>query len=162
MRNTKNPLREQIAIVMPVEIQLACSTPALPSELKLQKWADAALQLAGKGSLCVRVVDTEEAKSLSNRFRGLNEPTNVLSFPAEVELPGETQWGDVVICAPVVFAEADDQGKRSDDHFAHMVIHGVLHLLGYDHATPQLAEQMETEEKRILEGFGVADPYGEL
>ena len=74
-------------------------------------------------------------------------------------MPGETQWGDVVICAPVVLAEASDQGKRISDHFAHMVIHGVLHLLGYDHATPQLAEQMESEEKRILESFGVADPY---
>ena len=106
-------------------------------------------------------MDAVEGKSLSNRFRGMDEPTNVLSFPAEVEMPGETIWGDVVICAPVVFAEADDQGKPSEDHFAHMVVHGVLHLLGYDHETPQLAQLMETEEKRILESFGVADPYGE-
>ncbi len=147
---------------MPVEIQLACSTEALPSELQLQEWADAALQIAGKGSLCVRVVDAVEGKSLSNRFRGTDKPTNVLSFPTDVEVPGETLWGDVVICAPVVFAEADDQGKQSDDHFAHMVIHGVLHLLGYDHATQELAAQMESQEKRILERFGVADPYIEI
>lgn len=148
--------------VMPVEIQLACSATKLPSELQLQKWADAALQIAGEGSLCVRVVDKEEGKNLSNRFRSMDKPTNVLSFPADVEIPGETLWGDVVICAPVVFAEANDQGKRSDDHFAHMVIHGVLHLLGYDHVTPRLALQMETQEKRILERFGVADPYSEI
>lgn len=147
---------------MPVEVQLACEGEALPSERQLQKWADAALQIAGEGSLCVRVVDAEEGKDLSDKFRGLDKPTNVLSFPADVEVPGETLWGDVVVCAPVVFAEANEQGKRSDDHFAHIVIHGVLHLLGFDHATPQLAQQMETEEKRILEQFGVADPYGEI
>lgn len=147
---------------MPVEVQVACCKEELPTELQLQQWADAALQVAGEGSLCVRVVDAEEGQGLSHRFRGLDKPTNVLSFPAEVELPGEKLWGDVVICAPVVFAEANDQGKRSDDHFAHMVIHGVLHLLGFDHATPQLAEHMESQEKRILERFGVADPYGEI
>ena len=110
----------------------------------------------------MRVVDTEEGKSLSSRFRGKDKPTNVLSFPADVEIPGERLWGDVVICAPVVVAEAIDQGKKPNDHFAHMVIHGVLHLLGYDHVTPRSAEQMEIEEKRILELFGVADPYIEI
>ncbi|MCZ6619608.1 MAG: rRNA maturation RNase YbeY [Gammaproteobacteria bacterium] len=147
---------------MPVEIQLACANQTLPTELQLQKWADAALEIVGEGSLCVRVVDADEGKSLNNRFRRMDKPTNVLSFPTDRSLPGETLWGDVVICAPVVFAEAIDQGKRPDDHFAHMVIHGVLHLLGYDHGTRRSAEQMEVEEKRILELFGVADPYTEI
>jgi probable rRNA maturation factor len=150
---------------MPVEVQLASAVNDIPKAREIQVWADTALEeVADDGEppdLCVRVVDNEESVALNSRFRGVDEPTNVLSFPAQVDLPGKNIYGDVVICASVVCSEAADQGKSVCDHYAHMVVHGVLHLAGYDHQQDQDAELMEALEIKILERVGVADPYAE-
>lgn len=107
----------------------------------------------------MRVVDQPESRELNERYRQKNNPTNVLSFPAEVELPSTRVWGDIVVCAPVVHAEAAEQDKSPEAHFAHMIVHGVLHLLGYDHQLGTDAEKMESLEKDILGRLGFGDPY---
>lgn len=152
---------------MPVDVQLA-STSATPHENVIVAWARAALDTApgagarsDGGEVCVRVVDEPESQRLNRQFRHKDAPTNVLSFSAGVDLPGVRIWGDVVVCAPVVQREAVDQGKGYDEHFAHMVVHGVLHLLGYDHQTAAEAAVMERLEIEILGRVGVGDPYGE-
>jgi probable rRNA maturation factor len=108
----------------------------------------------------VRIVDTEEGQALNLQYRGRDYATNVLSFP--VELPPGVNLpliGDLVICAPVVAREAAEQGKKPADHWAHLTIHGTLHLLGYDHIDEAEAETMEALETRVLAGLGIADPY---
>ena len=117
--------------------------------------------------MTIRYVGAEESRSLNAQFRGKDRPTNVLSFPASEDpaqfevLPGSTQpyLGDLVICAAVVEREAAEQGKSRRAHHAHMVVHGILHLLGYDHLTPSEAEQMESIEIRALDSLGYPDPY---
>ncbi|NBC23930.1 MAG: rRNA maturation RNase YbeY [Gammaproteobacteria bacterium] len=154
---------------MPVEIQLATDTDT-PDIAAIESWSTGALAAvpsaperrpAMEGELCVRVVDDDESRSLNATYRGVDKPTNVLSFPAGIHLPDALLWGDVVICAPVVRREAVEQGKRYEDHFAHMVVHGVLHLFGYDHQTAAQADVMERLEQEILDRFGIGDPYGE-
>tara|TARA_Y100001933_G_scaffold250199_1_gene286081 strand:+ start:6447 stop:6896 length:450 start_codon:yes stop_codon:yes gene_type:complete len=148
---------------MTVEVQLATAADT-PGAADIEGWARAALTRAtgsDDGEVCVRVVDAGEIRELNATYRGKDAPTNVLSFPADVELPETRIWGDVVVCAPVVDQEAADQGKAYADHFAHMVVHGVLHLLGYDHETAAEADVMERLEIEILGRFGVGDPYGE-
>lgn len=140
-----------------------------PAAADIETWARAALawapartahQLpAEEGEVCVRVVDEDESRELNHRYRHKDAPTNVLSFPAAVDLPDALMWGDIVICAPVVAREAAEQDKQYPDHFAHMVVHGVLHLLGYDHQSAEEAADMEPMETRILKSFGVSDPY---
>ena len=148
---------------MPVEIQVASGAEQLPASGEIQKWADTALEElsddAEPPDLCIRLVDAEESRSLNDRYRGQNKPTNVLSFPADVAVPGAKLLGDLVICVPVVVDEAQSQHKRTADHFAHMVVHGVLHLLGHDHTEPASASQMEALEVTILGRLGVSDPY---
>jgi probable rRNA maturation factor len=143
-----------------VDIQLATATDC-PSGRRLREWTRRAL--AGRredAQLTVRVVDVAEMTTLNETYRGKPGPTNVLSFPCDtipgVDLP---LLGDVVICAPVVAREAAEQGKAAEAHWAHMVVHGVLHLLGYDHVTDQQAQAMEDQEVAILEGMGFGDPY---
>ena len=110
--------------------------------------------------LVIRVVDANESQDLNKIFRGKNYPTNVLSFPADIQLPeGPTILGDIAICLPVVKREADEQSKRFDQHFAHMVVHGCLHLMGYDHEDEHDADQMEAKEIGILENLGYPNPY---
>jgi len=153
---------------MPVDVQLATHNPA-PDSALIQQWAEAALAAAPaqgsrpavEGEVCIRVVDEAEARRLNRDYRRKDAPTNVLSFPARIDLPEALVWGDVVVCAPVVAKEAEAQSKQYQDHFAHMVVHGVLHLLGYDHQTSAEAAAMEKLEIRILDRFGVSDPYGE-
>ena len=149
---------------MPVDVQIASACAAVPSATRIEGWALAALEEVGDEGeppdLCIRVVDGEESRDLNARYRGYDKPTNVLSFPADVALPGGKLLGDIVICAPVVGAEAAEQGKAPEDHFAHMVVHGVLHLQGYDHDTERKARRMEHRETRIVTGLGFPDPYG--
>lgn len=152
-----------------LEIQSACDAPDLPRAGRLRAWAEAALAAGGDRptvprELVIRIVDRDESRRLNHRFRGLDKPTNVLSFPFEPppglpsDLPGPP-LGDLVICAPVVAAEAAEQGKAPDAHWAHMVVHGVLHLLGYDHLNEPQADRMEGLEREILAGLGYPDPY---
>ena len=164
---------------MPVDVQYATDTAA-PAAESIQRWARAALgsgcrnaAVAGacresapaaasrEGELCVRIVDEDESQRLNRDYRHNDAPTNVLSFPADVDLPDALIWGDVLVCAPVVAREAAARQKPYEDHFAHMVVHGVLHLLGYDHQTAADAAVMERLEAGIMDRLGMSDPYGE-
>ena len=110
--------------------------------------------------LVIRVVDANESQELNKTFRGKDYPTNVLSFPADIQRPGgPIILGDIAICLSVVKREADEQSKRFDQHFAHMVVHGCLHLMGYDHEDEHGADQMEAKEIGILENLGYPNPY---
>lgn len=128
----------------------------IPAPASLRAFASAA---GAEGALCLRLVDAEESRALNHRFRGKDRPTNVLSFPADSPLVEEPELGDIVLCAPVIAAEAAEQGKTARAHWAHMVVHGVLHLCGYDHIDDDEARVMEAAERRILAGLGFADPY---
>ncbi|TLY47395.1 MAG: rRNA maturation RNase YbeY [Gammaproteobacteria bacterium] len=146
-----------------IGVSYALTRRGLPAAMSFRAWAQAALAGAKRRAsttLSIRVVDTAEGRQLNRRYRHKDYATNVLSFPAELprglKLP---LLGDLVICAPVVAREAAEQGKNLRDHYAHLTIHGVLHLLGYDHETPAEAERMEMLERRILAGLGIADPY---
>ena len=143
-----------------VEVQYASDAEGLPAVADFRRWAVAALGEVADAELAVRVVDREESRRLNATYRGKDAPTNVLSFPADlppgVDLP---LLGDIVICAPLVAREADEQHKALADHWAHLTVHGVLHLLGHDHRTDEEAAAMEALETRILAGLGCADPW---
>ncbi len=146
-----------------LDLQIAAEAPNLPSEEQFQRWVDTALEgLEGDHELTIRVCDSAESQQLNRDYRGKDKPTNVLSFPFEappgIELP---LLGDLVICAEVVANEAQEQGKTLLDHWAHMVIHGCLHLIGYDHIDDPDAEEMEALERQRLGQLGIADPYQE-
>jgi len=148
-------------VQLELEVQYACASSDVPDEAALRDWALAALAgVAVPVELVIRVVDEAESRALNKQYRGKDKPTNVLSFPFEAP-PGVecNHLGDLVICAPVVQQEAATQLKQPDHHWAHMVVHGVLHLRGYDHCKQRQADEMETLEKHILAGFGIADPY---
>ena len=153
-----------------IEVQAVVDTTGLPDAERIRAWVGAALQGRDQPlEMVVRIVDEAEIQDLNQRFRQRDRPTNVLSFPSgPVAAPppgfgGDAQapalLGDLVICAPVVRREADEQGKTIDAHFAHMVVHGVLHLLGYDHLDDDEAAAMEAAECRILQALGFGDPY---
>ena len=140
------------------EIAVQRSVPAagIPSAASLRLWALAALKK--KGELTIRVVDETESRALNGRYRHKDKPTNVLSFGY-----GERGvLGDLVICAPVVAREAREQKKDLRAHWAHMVIHGCLHLLGHDHEKPREAARMEALEQQIMKSLGFPDPYREV
>ncbi|PLW83813.1 rRNA maturation RNase YbeY [Kineobactrum sediminis] len=145
-----------------VDIQNASSEP-VPEEPDLCRWINAALahsQVSDTAELCLRLVDEEEMTALNSGYRGKAGATNVLSFPAD--LPPELDLpllGDIVICAPVVAREAIAQGKPPAAHWAHMVVHGCLHLLGYDHIDEDDAAVMEVLETTILAQLGLPCPY---
>ena len=142
---------------MSVDVQIADldGVPA-PSAAEIARWASEARGRDTR-SLCLRVVDEAEAAALNARFRDRQQATNVLAFPAEQ--PGVL--GDIAICAPVAAVEAREQDKGLADHYAHLVVHGVLHLMGLDHDTPRKAADMEAKEIEVLERFGIVDPYGD-
>lgn len=149
-----------------LDLQIACAATTLPSEQQLNDWVLAALLGADfhqtETELTIRIVDEAEIQALNLDYRGKDYATNVLSFPAD--LPEELNiplLGDLVICSPVIAREAIEQHKTLDAHWAHMVIHGTLHLLGYDHIDDDEAEIMEALETVILNKLGYADPYQE-
>lgn len=144
-----------------IEVQYAVEQLALPAVVQLRDWAMAALPAdTGPVEVVIRIVDEAESRMLNARYRGKDRPTNVLSFPFEAPAGVESRHlGDLVICADVVEREAAQQGKKPEHHWAHMVVHGVLHLGGLDHHTEAAAECMETRERQILARFGIADPY---
>jgi probable rRNA maturation factor len=135
----------------------------IPAAASFRVWVEAALRGAKRrkqAELAIRIVGLDEGRALNRDYRHKDYATNVLSFPTE--LPPGVQLpliGDLAICAPVVAREAAEQGKRERDHWAHLTVHGVLHLLGYDHIEDADAETMEALETRILAGLGIADPY---
>lgn len=139
----------------------AAAADALPEEADLTRWVSAALaHTEADGALTIRIVGLEEGAALNQTYRGKQGATNVLSFPAE--LPPEVEvdlLGDIVICAPVVLRESAEQGKTVQAHWCHLVVHGVLHLLGYDHENDAEARFMEAQECKILRDLGFADPY---
>lgn len=138
-----------------LSVQYACNAEGLPSRTEVRAWARAAL--AGGAQVTIRYVDAEEGRALNRDYRGKDYATNVLSFTYETD---PLTVGDLVICAPVVAEEAVAQGKPLHAHHAHLVVHGMLHLQGYDHeASAADAEVMEQEEREILAGLGFADPY---
>lgn len=147
---------------MNVIIDLQQATDAdVPSEQQFHRWASAALAQANEDcELSIRLVDEAESAELNNDYRGKNYPTNVLSFPFESPVPLEPQLlGDLVLCVPVVAKEATEQNKTLEDHWAHLVVHGCLHLLGYDHIEDEDAEEMEALEISILQKLDINNPY---
>ncbi len=152
-------------MTLELDLQIALDLPGLPTASDFHRWAEAALAGANypkDAELTLRVVNEAESTALNETYRHKQGPTNVLSFPFEAPPEVESALlGDVVICAPVVLREAVIQGKTLEAHWAHLVAHGVLHLLGYDHDEAQ-AEAMELLEIRILAGLGYPDPYGDL
>lgn len=144
-----------------LDLQLAFDAPDLPTETQFQQWLDAAvLPFQAEAEVTIRIVGNAESQQLNFDYRGKDKPTNVLSFPFQcppgIELP---LLGDLVICAPVVAQEAQQQNKTLSAHWAHMVVHGCLHLLGFDHINDDDAEQMEAEEVTILQQLGFTNPY---
>ena len=143
-----------------LDLQLACADQSnLPSITEIETWLNATILLA-EAELTVRIVDIEESQQLNCDYRGKDKPTNVLSFPFEappgIELP---LLGDLVVCKQVVEQEAQEQGKPLMAHWAHMLVHGSLHLLGYDHIDDDEADEMEGLETQIMTELGFVDPY---
>jgi probable rRNA maturation factor len=154
-----------------VTVQFATRRAGVPHATALASWANRAFAAAARRSeqslpLTIRIVGAAESRKLNRTYRGKDKPTNVLSFPAgDVPAPEHgnglrRELGDLAICAPVVAREAREQGKNPRAHWAHMIVHGVLHLLGYDHENDRDAEVMESREVKILSQFGYANPYG--
>lgn len=146
-------------------------TTAVPAIEQLRDWAAAALGCEINKTFAMRIVSLDEMTDLNDIYAGKHKPTNVLSFPAQDALEDIPEalknaldaeidsLGDIAVCADVVAAEAMEQGKTPDAHWAHMIVHGVLHLRGYDHVRENDAQAMEAEEARILASLGFADPY---
>jgi len=156
-------------IQLDIAVQVATPRRGVPHATSLRKWATSAAHQSGyrfdapRFGLVLRIVGNAESRKLNRSWRGKDKPTNVLSFPY-IDAPHSSSasaraLGDLILCAPVIAAEARDQGKPLTAHWAHMVVHGVLHVLGYDHVKIRDAERMEAREVAILRGFGYQDPY---
>ena len=158
---TQGPVHLEVAV------GYALPRKGIPAATSFRKWVAAALNgRIREADLEIRLVGAREGRALNRHYRGKDYATNVLSFPAELPegLPkGVTLplLGDLVLCAPVVAREAKEQGKPLAAHYAHLIVHGCLHLLGWDHEDPREAEAMEQLEREILAGLGLPDPYRE-
>lgn len=154
--------RRTIPMNLHLDLQLASAATDVPAVADFERWCKTALAGARDAAeLCIRIVDEEEGRELNRDWRGKDYATNVLSFVADIP-PGILDiplLGDLVICAPVVTREAREQHKSVHDHYAHLTVHGVLHLLGYDHVVDRDALRMESLEVRILDTLGIANPY---
>jgi probable rRNA maturation factor len=137
-----------------LSLQYACNREGLPLRAEFVRWARAAL--VGGGEITIRLVDADEGQALNNEYRGKDYATNVLSFPYDVE-PVVT--GDLVICTSVVAREAEEQNKPLAAHYAHLTVHGMLHLQGWDHDNDDDAQAMEDKEREILAALAYPDPY---
>jgi len=154
------PHRTTVAMV---HVDYAIPRRGLPAPVSFKRWVEVALSAARRrkpAELSIRIVDAREGRALNRQYRDRDYATNVLSFPVELP-PGIASplLGDLAICAPVVVREAREQGKALRDHYAHLTVHGVLHLLGFDHQGDAEAARMEKLETRILAGLGVPDPW---
>ncbi|MFN3702739.1 rRNA maturation RNase YbeY [Thermomonas sp.] len=156
---TRGPVRLDVAV------GYALPRAGVPAAASFRKWVAAALEgRIREADLAIRLVDEKEGRALNHHYRGKDYATNVLSFPAELPegLPEGVKLpllGDLVLCAPVIAREAKQQGKPLNAHYAHLTVHGCLHLLGWDHEDPREAEAMEQLEREILAGLGLPDPY---
>ena len=153
-RNSKRGSRNP-GLVMTV--QYAIDARGLPSRARLRRWAHAALERDAR--LTVRIVGSGEARALNRHFRGTDRPTNVLTFVMGKRPRLE---GDIALCAPVIAREARARHRSAAAHYAHLLVHGVLHLQGYDHETERQARLMERRESRVVARLGFPDPYGSL
>ncbi|WP_049629619.1 rRNA maturation RNase YbeY [Cellvibrio sp. pealriver] len=148
-----------------IDIENNSKSQQVPSAAELERWISAALdsQKLEDAEVSLYIVDEEEGQELNCEYRGKDYPTNVLSFPADIpEEVGVPLLGDLVVCAPVVEREAAEQEKVLAAHWAHMLVHGSLHLLGFDHIEDSEAEEMEALETEIITGLGYPAPYQEL
>ena len=158
---TRGPIR------LDVSVSYATPRAGLPAAVSFRRWVAAALDSRIlEADMAVRIVGTKEGRALNRHYRGRDYATNVLRFPAEiaegVKLPKGVRMpllGDIVLCAPVVAREAREQKKALSEHYAHLTVHGTLHLLGWDHQDAREADCMEALEREILAGLGIADPY---
>jgi probable rRNA maturation factor len=151
-------------VTITVDLQVAYEGQ-VPEQALFQKWAEAALQedITEDCELSIRLVEIEESAALNKTYRDKTGPTNVLSFPFDSPIPMEPKLlGDLVICVPIVEKEALEQAKQLDHHWAHLVVHGCLHLLGYDHIEDDQAEEMEAFEVEILQRLAIDNPYLDL
>jgi probable rRNA maturation factor len=137
-----------------LNLQIASSASDIPTKAQFKKWAKATLRV--NTEVTIRMVDADEGRMLNSTYRGKDYATNVLTFPL-TEVPH--LMGDIIICAPVVEAEAHAQNKPLEAHYAHLTVHGVLHLHGYDHETEEQAALMESIEVTTLQKLGYANPY---
>ncbi|MDD1606208.1 MAG: rRNA maturation RNase YbeY [Methylococcaceae bacterium] len=146
-----------------IEIQTIFESAGQPSEAQIQLWIDTALEDVNRDTeIVVRIVDEQESAELNQQYRHKKGATNILSFPVEIPEGIDIDLnllGDLVICAPVLEQEAQQQGKVLADHWAHIIIHGVLHLLGYDHLDDEQAEEMESKEIALLQQLNINNPY---
>jgi len=143
-----------------LDVQNATVFEPLPDDAQFNLWAEVALRGKSEAELTLRLVDRGESRKLNSRYRGKDQPTNVLSFPAELPPDlGIPLLGDIVLCAPLVGEESAAQNKSLSAHWAHLVIHGVLHLLGHDHQDEREAAEMEAIEVELLASLGFANPY---
>ena len=146
-----------------LDLQIAIDNDGLPSQEDFELWVRIALRnTMNQAELTIIIVDEAESQTLNSCYRGKDKRTNVLSFPfeapPEIDIP---LLGDLIICAPVVELEAKQQDKSLQAHWAHMVVHGCLHLLGYDHIQDAEAEEMESLETQLIESLGFNNPYKE-
>ena len=144
-----------------IEVQRATTSTAIPGDEQFRQWVEAALSgIREETVLAIRIVDSEEGQQINRQYRDKDYATNVLSFPADLPTGiADSQLGDLLICAPVVASESKEQGKKEIDHWAHLTVHGVLHLLGYDHENIADAGVMEALEIQILGSLGIPNPY---
>jgi probable rRNA maturation factor len=146
---------------VPIDVSVAEGMRRVPRRADLRRWIEAAAAAAGvAGAVSVRIMGEAEMRDLNSRYRGRDKATNVLSFPADAAAAGPRLLGDLALCAPVVEREAAEQGKAIADHYAHLVVHGILHLAGFDHENDADAAVMEAKEIAVLAALGIADPYG--
>lgn len=147
-----------------IEVQVVVESTEQPDQQQIQLWVDTALDdYERDAEIVVRIVDEQESAELNEQYRHKSGPTNILSFPADLPEGIELDLlGDLVICAPVVEKEAREQGKALSHHWAHIIVHGVLHLLGYDHIDDDEAELMENKEIAILHKLHINNPYIEV
>lgn len=148
-----------------IDIESNSQSQQIPVAAELERWINAALiaEQLEAAEVSLYIVDEDESQELNAQYRGKDKPTNVLSFPADIpEAVGVPLLGDLVVCAPVVEREAQEQGKSLSAHWAHMLVHGTLHLLGFDHIDDDEAEVMETLETQIVTGLGYPAPYQEI
>jgi probable rRNA maturation factor len=148
-------------VSLELELQIATKQDKIPSKDSFESWCKAALrEEQGQVEMVIRLVDESEIQELNREYRGKDRPTNVLSFNSNIPAFMESHLlGDLVICAPVVLHEAREQDISEEGHWAHMVVHGTLHLLGYDHQNESDAQAMEQLEKEVMTGLGFPDPY---